>query len=607
MAAACYSPAAPFGVPCSDSKECPTGQECDLVDNVCTLPTDVFAWRDDTAAEFSAEGAYLDEVTVEAAGFVGPAAYFTGGLRLSGIDSHAIASSGTTFEDVVGQPLTGFAVIHGSAVDYGAGVPLGLGLSSSNDITVIVEGEIELDAAGVWELELTANDLGFVDLAPPGTNDFVRVVSDDDARSSGTFTVTTPGWHKIRGAFADANQDMSYELRFDSPVVPGGFRSIPSDKLRARVGDLEGLVVDGFEEAFLLAHRGSVVSSDSLADQSFGSNPFGIAVGTGTYTLRRAGQVLIDVEGDYSFRIDSRGGHRAWIDGVEVANVFTVSSEVTVTAPIRLVPGWHDLVVDLNKSGGTAGSRLALTVDSGPALVGQSFPADRMRPVIGRGARWVGDSSSTTLAVPDLGTATRNISFDLPASFAAFRIDAAFEIDHPLLPTMQVVLDPPVGSNLTLAAFGSLTGTGTRFQAAIPPVSDAGSSWNFQVSDNTTDVMTGSLLLAAVTMVGDGGVAPFPTSYRYVSAVRELGEVVAFDVMSWGLRQSSATATATMRIRTCAAAAACESEPWTEVALGTAPSVEPRRFAQYMAELTTNGDVPTALDFVELGYSAYVP
>ena len=101
----------------------------------------------------------------------------------------------------------------------------------------------------------------------------------------------------------------------------------------------------------------------------------------------------------------------------------------------------------------------------------------------------------------------------------------------------------------------------------------------------------------------NGGVAPFPASYRYVSAVRELGDVAAFGPMNWQLRQASDTATALVRIRTCDTAAACQSEPWTEVTLGTVPDVTPRRFAQYLVELTTNGDVPTALDFIELGYS----
>ena len=35
--------------------------------------------------------------------------------------------------------------------------------------------------------------------------------------------------------------------------------------------------------------------------------------------IDRAGQFLIDVEGDYSFRIESIHGHRVWIDGEELA------------------------------------------------------------------------------------------------------------------------------------------------------------------------------------------------------------------------------------------------------------------------------------------------
>ena len=56
-----------------------------------------------------------------------------------------------------------------------------------------------------------------------------------------------------------------------------------------------------------------------------------------------------------------------------------------MTTAMHLVPGWHDLVVDTHKDGGPAGASLSVTFDSGPVMVGESFAADHVRPVIGSG------------------------------------------------------------------------------------------------------------------------------------------------------------------------------------------------------------------------------
>jgi hypothetical protein len=73
------------------------------------------------------------------------------------------------------------------------------------------------------------------------------------------------------------------------------------------------------------------------------------------------------------------------------------------------------------------------------------------------------------------------------------------------------------------------------------------------------------------------------------------------------MRQATDTETAHAQVRTCDSADACASEPWTDVSFGAIPGVERRRFLQYAIDVTTNGDVPTAVDFVELGYSVFVP
>jgi hypothetical protein len=597
---ACFGPNAPLGVPCAANNECPSGQSCNPETNRCELPSGVEIWRDDAAADFAVEGALADGTAVEAAGFVGPIGYFAGGLRITGIDRNAIPDQATTWNEVAAAPRTGTTFVRSARLDFGTGTPLGLGLSRSNDITVLVEGEIFLGQTGTWRFELTADDLGFVDLAPPGGT-FQRVATDMNVTTSGDYVVTVPGWHRLRGAFADDSGSMGYELRVDPPGNPPNFREISQFDLRAPAGDVAGLIVDGFAAPFLMGPRGSVLHPGTLASQTFETNPFGLPLATSSYGLRFAGQVRIDVAGSYAFRIDSGQGHRVWIDGALVIDKLGTTSESTVTPPAELEPGWHDFVVDMHRNN-AASAGLAVTVESGPAWVGGTIPLENLRPVVGRHTRWASALSLTSLGMSDTGTATQTLNLVQPPGMMASRIDVTFAFTHPVQSSMQVRVAPPVGATVTPVAAGSLSGSGSYFRYLTMLPSTAGSTWNIIGTDTVADLVTGSLTSAGVTIHGFANPAPFPTTYRFVSAPRDLGKISSFSYVRWALRQPRQDAKATISLRTCDDAAACDDEPWTPVAEGPLADLPVRRFAQYMIELTSNGDVPTALDWIEIGY-----
>lgn len=603
--AACYSADPPLGAPCDSDSECPHGQTCNPRTDECGLPTGNRAWRDDTAADFAAEGADLDDVTLEAGGFVGPAAYLVGGARLTGINSQAIGNLATaTWDQVAAAEPTGTSLARGLDLEYLLAAPPGLGFSQTDNITVLLEAEIELDVAGMWAFELTADDLGFIEIAPPGSAQFVRLVADDDVGTVEQYAATVPGWYRIRAAFADRLGSMNFELRYDPPNVGGNLRRIPADRIRARVGDLSGLLVDGFEDAHLVGTRGSVLRGGSLERQEFRENPFGLGVGFGSYSLRWSAQVLIETDGEYSFHIDSEDGHRAWLDGTQVADKFGSSPRETTTAPTRLEPGWHDLVVDVHKNGGEA-SHLAVTVAEGSAAwAGERIPPENLRPVVGRGARWAGAIGSFTTAIPDLGTTSRFMTLDLPPGMVPQQIDVGYELEHPALATLGVQLQPLVGPAITLAEVASIEAIDSYYDHDEVSPTTAGSSWVFTINDTAADGATGELTYTAVTVIGPGGIAPFSKLYRYVSGTRDLGEepIEGFTEVTWALRQVTEETVITVSIRTCDEAAACAAEPWTMVREGGVPTAPPRRFAQYMVALTGNGDVATALDWIEIGY-----
>ncbi len=600
--ASCYDPSVKLGVPCSAAGDCPRGQQCDDLTQICMAPTELVTWRDDTAEDFAQPGAVLANGVVEAAGFVAPTPYLTSRVRLSAIASDTIGDVATaTWATASTGTITGRAFSTDLSIDYSDEIPPGLGLASGDNVTVLIEGELYLDAMGLWRLSLRANDKGFIELAAPG-GDYERITDDTNVGSIVSYMASTVGWYRFRAAFADVAQLMSFELEVDSPVLQGMFRNVDTENLRVAVDDLQGYLVDAFNEPALLAYVATAHDTQPLVDRPLAADPFGFEIGTLGWSLRWSNQVLIETEGDYAFRIVSFHGHRMWIDGMEVANNFATSATTTsTTAPIHLVAGWHDVVTDVTKEDDTTPGQLSVTVESGPVWAGQPIPIDHIRPVMGRSKRWLGGSSTAVLAIPDGATAARSVFLQPPFGFVPELIEAGYVIEHPVPAQVSIVLDPPVGANITLLAAGSATGTGLYNDHTTVSVASYGTSWIFVAGDNTVDAMTGNLTGAAVTVVGRGGVAPFPTAVRYESAVRALGNVVGYGAASWQLRQGS---TATVQMRSCDDAAACASEPWTDVVNGSVPAVTARPFSQYAVAITTDGDVPTALDWFELIYSA---
>ncbi len=594
--AGCFDPQPPQGLPCTDDHRCPDGQTCDLATNVCGAPTTGATWRDDSAEDFAQAGATLVDAVVEAPGAVGPRPYLTGAWRTVGIPGARFASAdAATWAAVAGAPTAGQGFMHLPGFDVWTEAPRGVDLSATNDVTVAFEGEIYLEA-GSWQFYLWGDDVAFIEL-DDGAGFSRLAVATADVDGTGQRTIPADGWYGVRGAVADADGPMHVHLQAGGPAPSDPPGWIPTYRLRAPVDDLGGVLVDGFDDTFAHYPTASELRAAPLAAMTFDND---LAAGVGTWSMRYSAQVRLDATGSYAFNLDSVDGHRLWIDGALVLDELGWNASAATTAAMPLEAGWHDVVVELMWSD-TSPAKLALTVAAGPELVGQGIPLDRTRPVLGRGVRWA-NASCWYVDVPDQGSATCDAWLDLPPGATALAADISWEVDHPVLASVAAALIAPDDTTHALVAAGDLSGAGTdgdRLDVGLDHGSEG--RWTLRVTDATADMMAGSLNSLDVRVDYRGGVAPFPEVAGYTSAVKDLGDVAQLGALRWGVRQGVAT-DATVWLRTCATADACAAEPWTEVTLGDTPAVPPRRFAQYQLELRGDGDVPTALDWIELAY-----
>ena len=131
------------------------------------------------------------------------------------------------------------------------------------------------------------------------------------------------------------------------------------------------------------------------------------------------------------------------------------------------------------------------------------------------------------------------------------------------------------------------------------PIASFGTNWLFVGTDTIADMLTDEITAAFLTLIYDGGVAPFALTSRYESAVHELGDAVAFERVAWTVRGPAEAIK--VSLRTCDTAD-CAGEAYVEVTNTSVPSLTPRPFAQYLVEITSDGDTSPALDAFELRY-----
>jgi hypothetical protein len=551
---------------------------------------------DDTADDFSA-GNFGNDAAIEAAGAIGPSFVVHGCLRATASTSTIANVATVTFEELAMRPVVGVGIVSSLAVDFGARPQPTLGLSGVDNAMVLLEGELLLDQPGMWSFLLTASDVGFFELAAPGSDEFVRVAVDGGAIPP-PYPAAVAGWYRIRGAISNVDNLMSFSLRL---LPPGGEpQTVPPEAIRAPAADLSGLLLEGFEDPLLIQPTAAVLVDDAPFDAIAIEplpDPLGMDLGT-FFSLRWSGQFRVDRDGVYGLQVTTAEGHRVWVEGELVADDLAATASRVTTAPARqLAAGWHPIVIDMQRTT-SARPTLTLALIDGASLL--PLAPSQLRPAVDRRVRWFSDSAAGSVAIPDDGIGTRNINVTVPPDFVLERAVAAFDLSHDDPIHLAVALESPDGIVTTLADFGDLTETSASVQLPLVQPGAGGMRWVFTVTDNTPDTIVGTSTFAAITQLGGGGPSVFAPRFRFESRVFDLDEPRELGAMTWGLRQDSGAPVAA-EVRSCETVG-CVGEPWGPVAFGATPQLARRRYVQYAITVDNDGTTPTALDWVRLEY-----
>jgi subtilisin-like proprotein convertase family protein len=569
-------------------------------------------WTADSVADFGAAGYTSDGASIAARGALEPAAYYTGGVLERGYASPINDGATATWEQVTAQTPTAVrSLARSTDVSWGTAIPPGVAMPMSDLWTLTFEGEVWLEA-GDWTFFLKTDDHGFLDVAD-AAGTFARVaISNQPNEGSGTVHIATAGWYPLRWTSSDSTGNASMRVRFQGPGFASA-SSIPRHLLRVRVDQLTGLTEQAFDGQLFDGDRAMTIDATDPASEDYGTGgPVDLGLsGSDNFSERWSGQLWIDVAGSYAFHYQSDDGQRLWLDGVELLDNWDGSTHDNTTAAISLDVGWHDLVVDHTEGGGNA--RALLTIASGPDLVGQPLPVDRLRPVEGRAERYEHGANHSDISIPDApsssvdGSADSTLSFQGPPGGAVHGVEVGLLYDHEWQGDLRIVLIAPSGKTVTLR--GTSNNGGGSFYEHIYVLGldndPAAGTWTVRFIDTDPGAVGTIRDVELNVHTRAVGAPPIETKAVYVSPVRDLGlDGTIVGQVRWQARQPTGTSVA-VQVRTCATAGACASQAWSASLAdptGTTPTVPPGRFVQYQVLLGSTGDAAGSLESIALDY-----
>ncbi len=566
---------------------------------------------DDSATDFA--GGTLDTAVIETWGAVAPRAYYTGALRVRASDTGTFTNAAAAnWSQVEAMPATSRrAPGRSMGTSWGTSFPAGLGLSSGDDFTLLYDGEIYLEA-GLWTFYLSADDHAFLEMAQAGSATFSRVISmNAPTEVQGNFVAMTTGWYPIRLAFCEQTSSAALDLDLSGPGV-GGRTSVTRQRLRFPASGMTGMAMAGFDDGHLLGDQQATIDAAAPAGTDWAAGlPADLGVTSADdFAVRWSGQLLVDTDGDYTFRYVTDDGQRLWIDGELLLDTLDDATHDATTSALHLDPGWHDLVVDHTEHVG--GAQAFLGVTTGPAFVGPSLPVDHLRPVEARSERFDSGVDRTDRAIADLGQVESSIAIDAPAGAKTHGVDVGWTFTHGYQGDLEITLIAPDGSYTMVrdhtggAASGSVT---ERVHVTGLDEANANGVWKLRVHD-TVSLHTGTLTDFQITVHYDAGTPPIAPAATYDSTVKDLGPAVtAYESLSWSARLGPGSAVR-VYARSADSPDTIVDEAWSDPIIDPdagAPPVAARRYFQYRIELLSDGDGAAMVDWIRLDTLEEVP
>jgi hypothetical protein len=581
-------------------------------------------WSLDSAAEFGAAGHVVKDMTVEARGSLTPNAYTYGGLVAHGLQGTKLwMQTDMDWTHVATVTASGAGLWRGEALSQTSALAY-LGITNNNIMTVWFEGEVWLDATSNEIFGLDGNDVAFIELAPPGTTTYTRVM-----KNGPPVAVATPvtGWYPIRIGFADGDNSSSFNFTHSD----SGSTTIPwtRDRLRARTSELHGVLRTVFARQILGGGQGQTPpvahfdESALLPQSTFNTALQG--AGTDDWSARYFGQVYVTQPGTYALRSISDDGHRARLgpgrgeknwrrdDGVG-------SQDAITTVPAMLAAGWNDVTVDYNEVAGQQNLRVQI---QGPDFVSfVDVPRDQLRPVEPADDRLAFGGDDAIQQVTDNGgagnpgTATMTVAGYTGETVTS--IDLTYQIDSPHWDQIKVDLETPttsttVGTRLTIRDKDRGLGDGDRVaQLTISSLGPAGLGgllggaangvWNLHVYDVIQNGGPSSLKSAKLTLHTTGGPDKVARTASWTSQVLDAQtNVIAIDSVTWADRSQVGTGLE-VRVGTCQQAD-CSDVTWSgPVKKATAFAVGPARYLQLRVDMTSMGTLEPELQSLSVMY-----
>ena len=497
-----------------------------------------------------------------------------------------------------------------------------IGVSDKAVMTVWLEGEVWLDASATETFSVQANEVGFLELASPGTAAYVRLVDSTGnaaSRNAAAFQPPVTGWYPIRIGFADTNPGPDPGAQGNLVLLHGDgggpLVAWTRDRLRTRASELTGALRTVFFQQMLGGGNGDVPpvahfeDADLLPPTSFPTIPQG-TVRNVDWSARYFAQVYIEQPGSYTLSIASDDGNRgrlgamsgqtSWARGSETGHAVTQVTQA-------LGAGWNDLIIDYNQVGGPLALHVLL---DGPDLANTEVPRERLRPVESADDRLVYGGDDTNHTVPAAGGAAIAAIAMMPVvgfpGETVGSLDILYEVKSQHWDHLRVDLETPgaPGTRVTIRSDDSSLGEDDQVAQLTIPAGATGplatllggppnGTWRLHVYTDTSNTDTGSLNTAKLTLHTAGGPERIARTASWTSQVLRFDTAVAaIDGVTWTERVPDSAALSVL-VRGCQHPD-CSDGVWAP-ARDTPTSIAPARYLQLRVEMTSDGVVEPEL------------